>query len=372
MQVVRLDVARRREVRRFVALPFSLYRDCPQWCPPLRRDVFEALDRRRHPFYRHSEAESFLAEEGGRVVGRITVMENRNFNAARGRRDAFFYFFESVDDPRVAAGLIAAAADWARRRGLDALIGPKGLLPSDYMGILVEGFEHPAAMGVPYHHPYYDALLTGCGLGKETDFLSGRLSKPYTLSPQILEMADAAAAALGYGLHPFTTKRELRRWFGRIGEAYNRAFAGNWEFCPLTPEEIQFIGKRLLALADPRLMVVLVKGDEIAGHLFIVPDLGDGLRRSRGRLLPLGWWHLLAASRRTRVVDWFGMGLLPEHQGVGANAVMYAAIARAIDDFPYDHAELAQIEEGNSRMLRNMEAVGVPWRQRHRIYRMAL
>ena len=99
MQVIRLDPARHRQVRRFAALPFALYRDCPQWCPPLRRDVAHALDRKRHPFYRHSEAAFFLAEEAGRAVGRIAVMENRNFNAARGRRDAFFYFFESADDP---------------------------------------------------------------------------------------------------------------------------------------------------------------------------------------------------------------------------------------------------------------------------------
>jgi len=372
MHIARLDPARRRDLRRFVGLPFDLYRGCPEWCPPLRRDMARALDRRRNPFYRHSEAESFLAVESGRAVGRITVMENRNFNTARGRRDAFFYFFEAVDDPRVAAALLDAAAGWARGRGLDTLIGPKGFLPGDAMGILVEGFEHPVAMGVPYHHPYYGALLTACGLVKETDYLSGRLSKPYTLSPQILELGDAAAAALGYALHPFTTRRELRRWFGRIGEAYNRAFAENWEFCPLTPEEMQAIGKRLLALADPRMMVLLMKGDEIAGHLFILPDLGDGLRASRGRLFPFGWAQLLRAYRRTRVVDWTGMGLLPEHQGVGANAVMYAAIARAIDDFPYDHAELVQIEEGNVRMVRNMAAVGVPWRQRHRIYRMEL
>ncbi|MFH1330910.1 MAG: hypothetical protein ABIJ48_09715 [Actinomycetota bacterium] len=185
-------------------------------------------------------------------------------------------------------------------------------------------------------------------------------------------MGDAAAAAFGYHLHPFPTRRELRRWVPRIGEAYNRAFADNWEFCPLTPEEMRMIGERLLALADPRMMVLLMQGEEIAGHLFIVPDVADGLRRSRGRLFPFGWASLLLEYRRTRVVDCFGMGLLPEHRGVGANAVIYAAIFRAIHQFPHLHAELIQIEEGNVRMLRNMTAIGVPWRHRHRIYRLDL
>ncbi len=372
MQVVRLDPARHRQVRRFAALPFALYRDCPQWCPPLRRDVARALDHRRHPFYRHSAAAFFLAEEAGRAVGRIAVMENRNFNAARGRRDAFFYFFESVDDRRVAAALLAAATDWARARGLDTLVGPKGFLPGDGMGILVEGFEHPVAMGVPYHHPYYDSLLTACGLEKETDYLSGRLGEAHLLPAEFLEAGDAAAAQSGYHLHPFTTKRELRRWFGRIGEVYNQAFAETWEFCPLTPEEMDEIGGRLLSLADPRLMVLVMRGDEIAGHLFILPDVADGLRATGGRLLPFGWARILAEGRRTQVVDLLGLGLLPQHRGVGANAVVYAAIFRAVGTVRYRHAEVVQIEEGNSRVLANMTAIGVPWRHRHRIYHQAL
>jgi hypothetical protein len=372
MQLTRIDPSRRALVRRFVGLPFDLFRETPQWCPPLRRDVALAMDRERHPFYRHSNAAFFLAEDSGRALGRIAVMENRNFNEARGRRDAFFYFFESGDDPQVAAALIDAAADWARERGLDTLVGPKGFLPGDGMGILVEGFEHPVPMGVPYHHPYYDGLLTGCGLAKETDYLSGRVGEAHTLPEQFLEAADAAAAQSGYHLHPFTSKRELRRWFGRIGEVYNQAFAETWEFCPLTPEEMDFIGSRLLALADPRLMVLVMRGEDIAGHLFILPDLGNGLRAARGRLLPFGWARLLAEGRRTEVVDLLGLGLLPEHRGVGANAVVYAAIFRAVGQFRFRHAELVQIEEGNSRVLANMTAIGVPWRHRHRIYRMSL
>ncbi len=372
MQVHRLDTARRGPVRRFVSLPFDLYRDCPAWCPPLRRDVSHALDREGHPFYRHSEADFFLAEEEGRKVGRIAVMENRRFNAVRGRREAFFYFFESGDDSEVAAALIGTAADWARARGLDTLVGPKGFLPGDGMGILVEGFEHPVAMGVPYHHPYYDGLLAACGLEKETDYLSGRLGEEHLLPEQFLEAADAAAAQSGYHLHPFTTKRELRHWFGRIGEVYNQAFAETWEFCPLTPEEMQEIGSRLLSLADPRLIVLVMRGDEIAGHLFILPDVGNGLRAAGGRLLPFGWARILAEVRRTEVVDLLGLGLLPQHRGVGANAVAYAAIFRAVGQFRYRYAEVVQIEEGNSRVLANMTAIGVPWRHRHRIYRLAL
>jgi hypothetical protein len=373
VQVRKVDPSRRRDLRRFVGLPFRLYSASPEWCPPLRADVARALDRDRHPFYRHSEAESFLAEEGGRAVGRITVMENRNFNRARDRRDAFFYFYESENDQEAATGLVAAAADWARARGLDTLIGPKGFLPGDPMGVLVEGFEHRAPMGVPYHHPYYQPLLAAAGLEKETDYLSARLTRDNLLPAEFLEAADAAAAAQGYRLQPFTSKRQLHRWFPRIGAAYNRSFIDTWEYCPLTPEEIDQIGDRLLTLADPHFMVLAMKGDEVAGFLIIIPDLAEGLRRTHGRLLPFGWARLLLEARRTQAVELLAMGLVPEHQGLGANAVIYAALFRAVGDYPrFHHAEVVQIEEGNLRMVRNMTAIGFPWRQRHRIYRLPL
>jgi hypothetical protein len=118
--------------------------------------------------------------------------------------------------------------------------------------------------------------------------------------------------------------------------------------------------------------VLVMRGEEIAGHLFILPDAGKGLRAARGRLLPFGWAHILADMRRTEVVDLLGLGLLPEHRGVGANAVVYAAIFRAVGTVRYRFAQLVQVEENNSRVLANMTAIGVPWRHRHRIYRLAL
>ena len=119
-------------------------------------------------------------------------------------------------------------------------------------------------------------------------------------------------------------------------------------------------------------MVLVMRGDEIAGHLFILPDVADGLRATGGRLFPFGWARILAEVRRTQVVDLLGLGLLPQHRGVGANAVVYAAIFRAVGTVRYRHAEVVQIEEGNSRVLANMTAIGVPWRHRHRIYHQAL
>ena len=159
------------QVRRFVNFPFQLYRDCPQWVPPMAGDARLQLDRRRNPFYRHSDAAFFLASRHGRCVGRIAVLDHRgrtlaspassstaeNLERQRGSsaRDAFFYIFDCLNDLEAAQGLFETAAAWARRRGLAFIVGPVGFATGDPLGLLVEGFEHRAAMGIIYNHDYY-------------------------------------------------------------------------------------------------------------------------------------------------------------------------------------------------------------------------
>jgi len=159
MRVRRVDPSDGDDVRAFVNLPFLLYRDCRQWVPPLVNDVKGVMDRRRHPFYQHSDAEFFVAEEAGQAVGRIAMLENRNFNAYNHCRAALFFYFDCVDDKLAARSLFDAAFGWMRERGLNQVIGPKGFHPTDGLGLLVEGFEHRPAMGIPYNYAYYSSLL---------------------------------------------------------------------------------------------------------------------------------------------------------------------------------------------------------------------
>jgi hypothetical protein len=368
-----IDTTLRRDLRRFLALPFHLYRNCPQWVPPLRADARLPLDRRRHPIYLHSEAAFFVVEADGETVGRLAVLDHRLYNHSHGTRTAFFNSFEATDDPEVAGLLFQTAAAWAARRGLDSLAGPKGFMFGDGIGLLVEGFEHRPALGIPYNHAYYSALVEGCGFVKETDFLSGTLRRTdHHLPEGFLAAAEAAAAAEGYRTRVFHSRGELRRWLPRFAAIYNQAFAANWEFSPLTDEEIAAVGRRFLPILDPSLVRLVVAGDEPVGYLIAYPDVSAALQRRGGRLLPLGWAGLLRERSRTRWANINGMGLLPSHRGTGANAVLYTALARSVADLRFDGAEVVQVEERNAPMISNLAAVGVPWHKRHRVYRRPL
>ncbi len=145
MELIQVDTSNRAQVRRFLRLPFDLYRDVPQWVPPLAPDARRMLDRRRHPFYRNSTAAFFLAVDGSRTVGRLAVLDNADYNAFNHERTAFFYLFECENDIGTAAALFDAGFAWARARGLDRMIGPRGFSVFDGLGLLVRGFEHRPA-----------------------------------------------------------------------------------------------------------------------------------------------------------------------------------------------------------------------------------
>jgi GNAT superfamily N-acetyltransferase len=372
MRVRKIDTTQARDARRFIQFPFELYRECPQWVPPILPEIRVILNRKKHPFYRHSDAGFFVAESEGHALGRIVVMENRNYNQHHGRKDGFFYFFEVVEDVEVARALLNAACGWARSRGMERVIGPKGFLQGDGMGLLIEGFEHRPAIGIPYNYPYYDAFMQDSGFEKETDFLSGYLRGDHELSQRFYDLTEKVKARRGFWIKSFTSEKEMRRWIYRIGKVYNESFSDNWEYCPLTKEEMDVVADRLIAIADPRLIKLVMKGEEIVGFVFAFPDISAAVQKTKGRVWPFGWIYLLREFKRTNWVNLNGLGLLEGHRGVGANTVLYTELARSVKDFGFEHADVVQVEENNTKSLGEMAAIGVKWYKRHRIYRRAL
>ena len=163
MELIQVDTSSRTQVRQFLRLPFDLYRDVPQWVPPLAPDARRMLDRRRHPFYRHSDAAFFMAVDGEAAVGRLAVLNNAEYNVFNHERTAFFYLFDCVNDIEIAVALFDAASAWARACGLGRMIGPRGFSVFDGLGLLVRGFEHRPAFGLPYNPPYYPSLVEAAG-----------------------------------------------------------------------------------------------------------------------------------------------------------------------------------------------------------------
>ncbi|MCA9971884.1 MAG: hypothetical protein KC425_16790 [Anaerolineales bacterium] len=372
MQIRQLDPSNPRHVRQFVAFPYALYRDCALWVPPLRGEMARIMDRGRHPFYAHSEADFFVVENGrGEMLGRMAMLENRSFNAFRQRRAAFFGYFEVVEELAAARALLAAGLEWARRRGLNEVIGPRGVIGIDG-SVLVEGFEHRPALGVTYNFPYYDAYIREAGFEKDADYLSGYLPGAHQLSARIGRIAARVRARSGFWVKQFGSRQEVRRWLPVALALHRRAMSQLHSYYPPTQAEVQLVLETVLTIAEPRLIKLIMKEAEAVGFILAYPDISAALQRMNGRLWPFGWLHALRERRRTSWVNVNGLGLLPEHRGLGGNAVLYTELADSIHAFGYEHVDVVQVAEHNVNSFADMESIGVRWYKRHRHYRRAV
>lgn len=370
MDIIQLDTARKEHVKRFIQLPFKRYRGSPYWVPPLESDVKLQLNRRKHPYYQHSDADFFLAVQNGQDVGRISVLENRNYNDYHQSRTALFYHFECVEDPAVAAALFERAFAWARARGLTKIIGPKGIGVLDGMGFLVDGFDQRAAMTMMlYNPPSYPVYAEAAGMHKEVDFVSNVITaERFTLPPRIHSIADRIQARGQLRVVTFRNKAELRALAMRIGHAYNKAFIHNWEYIPITDAELRLVINDLVTIADPRLIKIIMHDEDVVGFLFAFPDLSAAIQRNKGKLFPFGILDLLLEYRRTKWVIVNGAGILADFQGRGGNALLYSEMEKTIKQAGFVQADLTQVAETATQMRHDLANLGSVSYKNHRVF----
>lgn len=371
VEIRKVDLSSRADVDTFIQVPFDLYAGHPQWVPPFISDVRTMLNPDKHPYYEHSDAEFFIALDDGTPVGRIAALENKPFNAYHQVKDAQFYLFESVDDQAVASALIETVFEWARSRGLNKLVGPKGFGPLDGYGIQIEGFEHRQMMNMMnYNYPYYRDLVENLGFTKVVDFVSSYVRpQEFQLPPKVRKAAGIAKKRGTFRVLDFRNKRHLRQWADKIGEAYNKAFVKNWEYFPLSDAEINFVLNNVMTIVDPDLIKIIVKGEDVVGFVFPFPDVSAAMQKNQGRLGPLAIARLLLEIRRTNWISFNGVGILPEYHGLGGNAIMYAELEKSMhQNNQFVHAELTQVAESAEQMRKDLKNLGVQFYKNHRVY----
>jgi GNAT superfamily N-acetyltransferase len=370
IEVYPVDVQRKADVRRYINMPYHLYQEYELWVPPIRMDVATRMNPTKHPFYEHSAADFFIAVREGKDVGRIAIIENKPYNQYHNKRQAQFYYFESIEDIEVARALFEHGFEWAQKRGLDQMVGPKGFGPLDGYGMLVDGFEHrPAMTMMNYNPPYYPKYMEELGFRKEVDFVSCYLgADKLRLDERVHRIAQRAAKRSGLEVKRFRSKRELLSWAPRIGRTYNDTFIENWEYYPLTDWEIKYVTDEILTIADPRLIKIIVHGDDVVGFLFGFADVSAAIQRSKGRLFPFGIIDILIEMRRTKWIALNGAGVLPAYQGRGGNALLYSEMEKTVREFGYLHADLTQVAESAVQMRKDLENVGGIAYKNHRVY----
>lgn len=373
--IEKIDTKNKKNVNEFVKFQYDLYKGTPQFCPPFIGDIKLMLNREKHPFYEHSNADFFVArDEKGKILGRISVMENKPFNDYHKVKKAQFYLFDCVDDQEVATKLFEAAADWAKEHGLTEIVGPKGFSAFDGYGILVEGFEHHQMMTMMnYNFPYYAKLVENLGFEKEVDFVSCYLAKEnFVLSEKVRKVSEIAQKRGSFTVKHFKSKRELMKYADAIGEAYNNTFVNNWEYYPLSKGEINLLLDNLLVVADPKLVKIIMHEERIVGFLLAFPDVTSALQRHGGRITPASVIDMMHSLKTTKWVAVNGAGILPEFHGLGGNAILYTEMENAIKNFGFEHIEMTQVAETAEQMRKDLINLGGQPYKNHRIFHKSL
>ncbi|HEX3736056.1 MAG TPA: hypothetical protein VHV53_00815 [Solirubrobacterales bacterium] len=372
MAVEITTVKGRRQVGEFIDLPFRLHAGTP-WVTPLKLERRLFLDRKLNAYFKHGEAEYFLARRDGRVVGRITAQIDFAYNRFHGTRTGMFGFLEFEDDPAILGALLAAAEGWLRARGCAQMLGPMDFNLNEEGGVLIEGFELEPLVRQNWHPPYYQRRCEEAGLAKAMDLLSWDLSidDRSEMKPIIEKLAVRCREKHGIEVRKMT-RRSLRKDLDKFAEVYNSAWSENWGFVPYAKEDLDQYAIDLQIVFAPEWFMVAEKDGETVAMAITVMDANQLQKKMGGRLLPTGWWDFLMRNRTTDRLRVGFLGVKPEWQHTGVAALLYVEHFEAAAHTRLKHGEAGFILETNHAMNSGLEAMNGRVVKKHRVYERVL
>lgn len=365
-------VTTKEERKQFINFPYRHYADDEHWIAPLKMEQKKLIDTKKNPFYNDGEIALFLAEQNGKTCGRLAAIRDNRFNEYHNNKTGFFGFFECINDTSVVQLLFRVASDWLRQRGHNEVLGPTNPSLMDEVGILVDGFEYEPSILMPYHKPYYDELLRSVGFEKEIDMYAFRVTQD-TVATDRMEKAERIVR---HRLPSLTIReidlKNIEREIEIVRHIFNKAWSDNWGFIPLTKEELATLAKDLKLILDPKVAhIAEVEGAPVAFSIGL-PDLNQALKHMDGTLFPTGIFKLLWYRRKINRIRTALMGVLPEYQGKGIDAMLHKQAIDNGKEFGYYSSELSWVLESNKSMIRVAERLGAHIEKTYRMYRMSL
>jgi len=362
--------------RAFISYVYGLYQSDQWWIPPLRLDVARVLNPKKNAFFEHGQIDLFLAKDAsGLIVGRIAAIVNGMHLKKYDDDVGFFGFFECEDDSNVAQLLFETASDWLRKQGLRAMRGPVNPSLNDTAGLLVDGFERPPAILMPYHKPYYERLLLEVGFERVMTMWSY-----YVNARLINEERLNRGAKIVLGRNPNFTIRiiDMDDWENEIRimlDIFNDAWSENWGHVPMTKREVQQLADEMRMIVIPELINFVEDDGEPIGFSASLPDLNYIFSTIRnGRLFPTGGLKLLLGMklklvRETRMPL---MGVKKSHHGKGVDSLIVADMLKRHRSIGMQGCEMSWVLDSNYRMKNFLTSMGAVKENEYALYEKSI
>ena len=367
MAIVLKRVESAADTRRFIRFPHQVYSHDSLWVAPLDSERKRFLNRRINPFFDHAEAEYFLAlSDKGNILGRIAAVVDHEHNKFHNEKTGFFGMFECLHDTMASTLLLNAAKQWCREKGMDRMMGPMNLSTNHECGLLVENFEDPPVLGIPYNPPHYESLFQQWGLEKARDLIS--LSIDVTGIPEYLQRAIPLIKKRNrFSVRTLRMDR-FEKEIDLVWQIYNSAWIYNWGFVPMSHKEFVFTASEMKHFVDPTLCFIAEVQGEPVGFTLVLPDINQVLKAMNGKLFPLGWLRFILGRKKINRYRVITLGIKKKYQRLGIDAYFYYKIYQRCLELKIPVVDMSWILEDNQAMIAPIERIGgVPYK-RHRIY----
>ncbi|MCK4935398.1 MAG: GNAT family N-acetyltransferase [Elusimicrobiales bacterium] len=350
----------------FVNVPYKLFKRHPHWVGELKKDVLHLLDL-KHPFWQHAERKLFIAEKDGQSIGRIAAILNHDYNKFHNENIGFFGFFDCADDEETAKKLFKQASLWLKEKGATNIRGPVNPSTNETCGILIEGFDSPPVIMMPYNPSYYLNLLEKAGFSKIKDLLAFKRYSQEPFTDRFKKILKRIHKSASIKIKKADTKN-LSKELAVFQEIYNEAWDENWGFTPIKDDEITDLANALKPLLKPEYLYFVQIDNRPIGFVLLLPDFNIPLKTLHGRFTPLNILPFLWKMFKIRQGRFLAMGVKKEYRNRGIELLLIEQAMISAREFNWNYVELSWTLEDNEKVNKVIDLAGGKTYKKYRIY----
>jgi len=367
-------VKNQSDLRNFIHLPAKIHRDHANWVPPLYMDERVFFNPKKNSAFSYSDTLMLIAKKENKVVGRIMGIINNKYNEEHQEKYGRFCFLETYEEPEIAQALLSEIELWAKSKGMEKLVGPLGFSDKDPQGLLVEGFDEPIVISSNCNYQYLVDFVDQFGFSKFLDLVVYKVDVPNEIPPFYTKIYERAINNnKDIKLVKLKSKKELKPWIVPVLSLMNETFKEIYAFNPLTIKEMKEFASRYLMILDPRFIKILInEKKEVVAFILGIPDITEGIMKSKGYVLPFGIFQILNAQKKTNRLSLLLGAIRPDYQKAGIDTILGINMIREAQKASLTVIDSHLEMESHHRMRSEMEKMGGTVYKRYRIFQKSL
>lgn len=358
------------DLKKFVQFPYDLYKSNRYWVPPMKDDELKSLQPATNPAYKVSDAKFWIALKDGKVAGRVGGIINKAYNEKTGENLVRISRIEFIDDKEVSKALFDTVEAWAKEKGMAGIHGPLGFTNLDHQAVLIEGFDHLPSIASEYHLPYYRSHFEAAGYDKEMDWVEFRLKLEKEIPEKALKLNDMIQRRYNLKVVHFQNREEMKRYAPKVFELLNTAFGDLFSFVNMSKELSDFYINKYFNILNPEFVKVIEdQHANVIGFIISLPSLSEAMQKAKGSLFPLGWYHIMQALKKPKVVDLLLTGIHPDWQAQGVSALLITELQKVMQKHGVEYVETTGMIETNEKAINHWKNYDHIQHKRKRCFR---